>query len=122
MNINQRAIQTSVEVLSNKRVGAYNHMVFAVGDMATYARPGNFVAISVGGQSSSLILRRAFAIYRSSDKGVYGGTIELVVAAHGLGSRWLSERVVHERVDNGVARIFKSQFSEKLLLLTDGFL
>ncbi len=99
MNINQRAIQTSVEVLSNKRVGAYNHMVFAVGDMATYARPGNFVAISVGGQSSSLILRRAFAIYRSSDKGVYGGTIELVVAAHGLGSRWLSERVVHERVD-----------------------
>lgn len=74
-------------------------MVFAVGDMATHAKPGNFVAISVGGASSALILRRAFAIYRSSNRGAYGGTIELVVAAHGTGSRWLSERSVHERVD-----------------------
>lgn len=99
MNINSRAIQDSVEVLSNKKVGAYNHMVFAVGDMASHAKPGNFVAISVGGTSSSLILRRAFAIYRSSNRGAYGGTIELVVAAHGTGSKWLSERSVHERVD-----------------------
>lgn len=99
MNINPRAIQDSVEVLSNKRVGAYNHMVFAVGDMAVHAKPGNFVAIAVGGPTSSLILRRAFAIYRSSNRGAYGGTIELVVAAHGTGSKWLSERTVHERVD-----------------------
>lgn len=99
MNINPKAVQDSVEVLSNKKVGSYNHMVFAVGDMATHAKPGNFVAISVGGASSALILRRAFAIYRSSNRGVYGGTIELVVAAHGTGSRWLSERSVHERVD-----------------------
>lgn len=99
MNINPKAVQDSVEVLSNKRVGSYNHMVFAVGDMATHAKPGNFVAISVGGASSALILRRAFAIYRSSNRGAYGGTIELVVAAHGTGSRWLSERSVHERVD-----------------------
>lgn len=99
MNINPKAIQDSVEVLSNKRVGAYNHMVFAVGDMAVHAKPGNFVAIAVGGPTSSLILRRAFAIYRSSNRGAYGGTIELVVAAHGTGSKWLSERTVHERVD-----------------------
>lgn len=99
MNINPKAVQDSVEVLSNKKVGSYNHMVFAVGDMATHAKPGNFVAISVGGASSALILRRAFAIYRSSNRGAYGGTIELVVAAHGTGSRWLSERSVHERVD-----------------------
>lgn len=99
MNINPKAVQDSVEVLSNKKVGSYNHMVFAVGDMATHAKPGNFVAISVSGASSALILRRAFAIYRSSNRGAYGGTIELVVAAHGTGSRWLSERSVHERVD-----------------------
>lgn len=99
MNINPKATQASVEILSNKKVGAYNHMVFAVGDMALNARPGNFVAIAVGGPSSSMILRRAFAIYRSSNRGAYGGTIELVVAAHGSGSKWLSERAVHERVD-----------------------
>lgn len=99
MNINPKAAQQSVEVISNKKVGAYHHMVFAVGDMAKSAKPGNFVAIAVGGNSSAMILRRAFAIYRASDRGNYGGTIELVIAAHGSGSRWLSERQVHERVD-----------------------
>ena len=67
--INKRAQQNDVEIISNKKVGAYHHIVFAVGDMAAYARPGNFVAISVGGNSSSMILRRAFAIYRASDRG-----------------------------------------------------
>ena len=74
-------------------------MVFAVGEMAARTRPGNFVAIGVGGASSNLILRRAFAVYRASDRGQYGGTIELVVAAHGSGSRWLAERDIHDRVD-----------------------
>ena len=97
--INQRAMQKSVEVLSNKRVGAYNHMVFAVGEMAARVVPGNFVAIAVGGSTSNLILRRAFAIYRASDRGQYGGTIELVIAAHGSGSRWLAGLDIHDRVD-----------------------
>ena len=73
--INPRALQTSAEVLSNKKVGAYHHMVFAVDGLAQNARPGNFVAIAVGGEASSLVLRRAFAIYRSSDKGSAGGVI-----------------------------------------------
>jgi dihydroorotate dehydrogenase electron transfer subunit len=67
--INKRAQQQDVEIISNKKVGAYHHIVFAVGDMASYAKPGNFVAISVGGSGSSMILRRAFAIYRASDRG-----------------------------------------------------
>ena len=74
-------------------------MVFAVGDLALHCRPGNFVAISVGDQSTNLVLRRAFAIYRASDRGQYGGTIELVVAAHGSGSRWLASRQIHDRVN-----------------------
>ena len=99
MKMNSRAVQKSVEVLSNKKVGSYHHMVFSVGEMALSAKPGNFVAISVGGPNSAMVLRRAFAIYRASDRGNYGGTIELVVAAHGSGSKWLSERAIHERVD-----------------------
>ena len=74
-------------------------MVFAAGEMAASARPGNFVAISVGGPNSSMILRRAFAIYRASDRGQYGGTIELVVAPHGQGSRWLTSLQIHDRVN-----------------------
>ena len=74
-------------------------MVFAVGEIAQYSRPGNFVAIAVGGLNSSMILRRAFAIYRVNEKSATGGTLELVVAAHGSGSRWLSERSIGEKVD-----------------------
>lgn len=97
--INRNAIQMQAEVLSNKKVGPYHHMIFAVGDMAAHSKPGNFVAISVGGEQSSLILRRAFAIYRASDKGPMGGSIELVVAPHGQGSKWLCNQNVGAFVD-----------------------
>jgi dihydroorotate dehydrogenase electron transfer subunit len=97
--INRNAIQIQSEVLSNKKVGPYHHMVFAVGDMAAHSKPGNFVAISVGDEQSSLILRRAFAIYRASDKGPMGGSIELVVAPHGQGSKWLCNQNVGAFVD-----------------------
>ena len=97
--INRSAIQIQAEVLSNKKVGPYHHMVFAVDKMAVSCKPGNFVAISVGGGQSSLILRRAFAIYRANDKGPMGGSIELVVAPHGQGSQWLCAQNVGEFVD-----------------------
>ena len=63
--INKNAAQIKSELLSNKKVGPYHHMVFAVGEMAAHSKPGNFVAISVGGEQSALILRRAFAVYRA---------------------------------------------------------
>jgi dihydroorotate dehydrogenase electron transfer subunit len=99
MNINPRSKQIAAEIISNKKIGAYNHMVFAVGEIASFCRPGNFVAISVGGSNSAMILRRAFAIYRVNEKSASGGTLELVVAAHGSGSRWLSERAIGESID-----------------------
>jgi dihydroorotate dehydrogenase electron transfer subunit len=89
LKINRNAKQIEAEIISNKKVGPYHHMVFAVGEIAAAARPGNFVALSVGGENSASVLRRAFAIYRATDKGLLGGTIELVVAPHGFGSKWL---------------------------------
>ena len=97
--MNSRAAQISAELISNKKVGAYHHMVFSVGDLAAQARPGNFVAIAVGGESSAMVLRRAFAIYRSTEKGPQGGLIELVIAPHGQGSRWLTALEPHAVVD-----------------------
>ncbi len=97
--INRSAKQMQAEIMSNKRVGAYHHIVFSVGAAATTARPGNFVAIAVGGENSPMILRRAFAIYRASDRGNGTGLIELVVAPHGAGSRWLTEQGVGKFVD-----------------------
>ena len=97
--INRNAMQVNAEILSNKRVGAYHHIVFSVGGAASTARPGNFVAIAVGGENSSMVLRRAFAIYRATDRGNGVGIIELVVAPHGSGSRWLTEQGVGKVVD-----------------------
>ncbi len=97
--INSKAAQTSAEIISNKRVGAYNHMVFAVGEMAANARPGNFAAISVGGTNSSLVLRRAFAIYRAALRSDGVGLLELVIAPQGSGSKWLVSRTPGDQVD-----------------------
>ena len=88
-SINRQAEQISATVLSNKRIGQYHQLLINVGKIVVHCRPGNFVAIAVGGESSSLILQRAFAISRVSDRGEYGGTMELIVAPHGSGSRWL---------------------------------
>ena len=99
MGINSNAKQVIAEIVSNKKVGAYHHMVFAVGDIANAARPGNFVAISVGGDSSQLVLRRAFAIYRTFDRGASGGLLEIVVAPHGAGSTWLANQQPGVKID-----------------------
>jgi dihydroorotate dehydrogenase electron transfer subunit len=87
--INKNAVQQIATIHSNKRVGAYHQILINVGEMVKSCRPGNFVAISVGGDSSRMILRRAFAISRVSDSSQYGGTMELIVAPHGSGSKWL---------------------------------
>lgn len=87
--INKRAEQIDVTILSNKRMGAYHQILLNIGKLVIHCYPGNFVAIAVGGDNSSMVLRRAFAISRVSNRGEYGGTMELIVAPHGSGSRWL---------------------------------
>ncbi|KGA20315.1 hypothetical protein GM50_2445 [freshwater metagenome] len=87
--INKSATQITATILSNKRVGAYHQILLAIGNLAALCRPGNFVAIAVGGDSSKMILRRAFAISRITHGNASGGAMELIVAPHGSGSRWL---------------------------------
>ena len=97
--INKSAVQQLVTVVSNKRIGAYHQILLNVGDVVKSCRPGNFVAIKVGGESSKMILRRAFAISRVSDNSQYGGTMELIVAPHGSGSKWLCSQQEGDEVD-----------------------
>ena len=97
--INKSAVQEKVTILSNKRVGAYHQILLNVGDIVKNCRPGNFVAISVGGDTSKMILRRAFAISRVSESSQYGGTMELIVAPHGSGSKWLCSQAEGTEID-----------------------
>lgn len=96
---NHPPVQVDCEVVSNRKVGAYQHLTLAAPGIAEIARPGNFVAISVGDSRTSMLLRRSFAIYQATGRGVFGGTIEIIVAPSGPGSTWISERVAHERLN-----------------------
>ncbi len=97
--INKSATQITATILSNKRVGAYHQILLAIGDLAALCRPGNFVAIAVGGDSSKMILRRAFAISRITHGNASGGAMELIVAPHGSGSRWLCAQPEGSEID-----------------------
>ena len=66
-----------------------------LGDLVRHIKPGNFIAISVGGDSSRMILRRAFAISRVNDR----GTIELIVSPMGSGSKWLCSQSEGSSID-----------------------
>ncbi|MFM1758501.1 MAG: hypothetical protein RL193_1078 [Actinomycetota bacterium] len=88
-------MQFRATILNNRRVGVYHQIVLEVGDLVKNIKPGNFIAISVGGENSRMVLRRAFAISRISDR----GTIELIVSPHGGGSKWLCEQTEGNVID-----------------------
>jgi dihydroorotate dehydrogenase electron transfer subunit len=92
-------VQVRGEVLSIRRAGDYHQLTLVAPGVAEQVRPGHFVALAVGGEETSMLLRRAFSVYRTQDRGVYGGTVEIVVAEHGKGTRWLSRVRQHDALD-----------------------
>ncbi len=94
--INKSARAIIASVVSNKRVGQYHQLLLNIGDLAPLCKPGNFVAIKVGGPDSKMILRRAFAISRISTT---GGSMELIIAPFGEGSSWLCSQGEGAQID-----------------------
>jgi dihydroorotate dehydrogenase electron transfer subunit len=92
-------LQVAGQVLTTRRVGAYHHLTLVAPGLAERTRPGQFVALATGGPDSGLTLRRAFSIYRTSARGVYGGTVDVVVGVKGAGTAWLAAAVPHTPVD-----------------------
>ncbi len=90
-------VQVRGTVLNVRRVDAYHAMTVVAPGVATRFRPGQFVAVAVGGPDTSMLLRRAFSIY--SVRPDHGGTVEFVFAVAGPGTRWLAERRVRDTVD-----------------------
>jgi dihydroorotate dehydrogenase electron transfer subunit len=84
-------IQHEASVIANSRAGAYQIITLTADEIPKEFKPGQFVTLAIGGISSGLILRRSFSIYQAHDRGVYGGTIDIVVAAHGEGTKWISQ-------------------------------
>jgi dihydroorotate dehydrogenase electron transfer subunit len=88
------AVQRPCAVVEVAPVGAYVRLRFEAPDIGAAALPGQFVAVAVGGPTSSMLLRRAVAVYRADPSGV-----EVVVAAHGPGTQWLVSRRPGDDVD-----------------------
>ncbi len=92
-------VQVKGEVLDVRRAGGYSVLSLTAPGLPELAKPGHFVTIGMGGVESSMVLRRAFAIYQVQSRGVYGGTMEIVVGVNGVGTQWLSERRRHDAID-----------------------
>jgi dihydroorotate dehydrogenase electron transfer subunit len=101
----QRTPQVSAALIASRRVGAYQHLSFVAPGVAEVARPGQFVALAVGGDTSANLLRRCFSIHKvstdqqSGRNGICGGTVDIVVAARGPGTRWLTDLSTDDEVD-----------------------
>jgi dihydroorotate dehydrogenase electron transfer subunit len=95
----QDAVQVQVRgtVLTVRKVDAYYAMTVVAPGIAARFRPGQFVAVAVGGPDTSMMLRRAFSIHDVRPD--HGGTVEFVFAAVGPGTRWLAERRTRDVID-----------------------
>jgi dihydroorotate dehydrogenase electron transfer subunit len=91
--------QIKSEILDNRRSGEYHVLSLTAPGISDIAKPGHFVTLAMGGEESSMVLRRAFAIHQVQSRGVYGGTLDIAVAVQGRGTKWLSERRRHDVVD-----------------------
>src|SRR6516164_4363893 len=74
-------VQVRGTVLTVRRVDAYYAMTVVAPGIAARFRPGQFVAVAVGGQETSMLLRRAFSIHDVRPD--HGGTVEFVFAVVG---------------------------------------
>lgn len=92
-------VQVNGEVLSLRKIGAYYAMTVVAPGVAEVAKPGQFVTFAVGGPDTAMLMRRAFSIHQIHQRGVYGGTVEIVFSVEGRGTAWLARREPHERLD-----------------------
>jgi dihydroorotate dehydrogenase electron transfer subunit len=90
-------VQVKGTVLTVRRVDAYYAVTVIAPGVAARFRPGQFVAVAVGGPQTSTLLRRVFSIYEARPD--HGGTVEFVFAVVGPGTRWLAERRTRDSLD-----------------------
>src|SRR5271165_7011688 len=82
-------VQVRGTVLTVRRVDAYVAMTVVAPAIATRFRPGQFVAIAVGGPSSGMLARRTFSVHDVRPD--HGGTVEFVFLPREPGAEWLAD-------------------------------
>lgn len=82
-------VQVRGTVLTVRRVDAYVAMTVVAPAIAAKFRPGQFVAIAVGGPSSAMLARRTLSIHDVRPD--HGGTVEFVFLPAEPGTEWLAD-------------------------------
>jgi dihydroorotate dehydrogenase electron transfer subunit len=82
-------VQVRGTVLTVRRVDAYVAMTVVAPAIATRFRPGQFIAIAVGGTQSSMLARRTFSVHDVRPD--HGGTVEFVFLPREPGTQWLAD-------------------------------
>jgi dihydroorotate dehydrogenase electron transfer subunit len=82
-------VQVRGTVLTVRRVDAYVAMTVVAPAIATRFRPGQFIAVAVGGPQSSMLARRAFSVHDVRPD--HGGTVEFVFLPREPGTQWLAD-------------------------------
>jgi dihydroorotate dehydrogenase electron transfer subunit len=90
-------VQAKATVLTVRQVAGYHAMTLVAPAVAERFRPGQFVALAVGGPHTHLLARRCFSVY--GVKADYGGTVEFVFAERDAGTRWLAGLRSRDSVD-----------------------
>jgi dihydroorotate dehydrogenase electron transfer subunit len=92
-------VQETGEIFDIAKFGEYTQFTVVAPGTAQGFQPGQFVAVAVGGPDTSMLLRRAFALYGVKPGTDFAGTVQFVVAAHGRGTQWLLRRKIGDRLD-----------------------
>jgi len=87
-------VHVTARIQDIRPVGAYRELTLVAPGVSAGAEPGHFITLAVGGRTSALLLRRAFAL-----SGVGGDTVSVVVAANGPGTQWIVQRRPGDVVD-----------------------
>jgi dihydroorotate dehydrogenase electron transfer subunit len=82
-------VQVRGTVLTVRRVDAYVAMTVVAPAIATRFRPGQFIAVAVGGPQSSMLARRTFSVHDVRPD--HGGTVEFVFLPREPGTQWLAD-------------------------------
>jgi len=87
------------EIFDITRFGEYTQFTVVAPGVARAFRPGQFVAVAVGGPDTAMLLRRSFALYGVKPGTEFAGTIQFVVAVRGAGTGWLVNQKTGARLD-----------------------
>lgn len=114
-------IRRTCEVLSLRRSGAYHALTLVAPEIAESARPGQFVEIGVPA-GRDFLLRRPFSIHRTSRRGGWAGTLEIIFDVVGPGTAWMGDLRPHETIDviGPLGRSFRYPRSPEPCLLVGG--